>query len=389
MTAAVPAAKRRFIIDASPLASERSSGVGHSVYGFINALSRDSEFTARYQIHLVAPYRGMMFVRAHNFPGVIYRPILLPARVWNRLPGTPLMLPMDLFLGDGTYFLTNFRSWPLLRSKSMVLIHDIAFRLFPDSLTPRHRSFLEHNVPRWMKRATVVVTPSASAKHDIAENFQVSPNRIAVIPNGVDLDKFSPRPQEDIEAVRSKYLLPADYILFVGNLEPRKNLSRLISAYTGLPHELHEKYALVLVGGFSWLGGELDAQIEQAQQAGARIVQPSGYVTDEDLPAVYSGARIFAWPTLHEGFGMPILEALGTGTPVLTARNSSLPEVAGDAVLYVNAESEMEITDGLQRLLTDEPLRKKLISAGHAQAAKFTWTLAARKLARLADKIVG
>jgi glycosyltransferase involved in cell wall biosynthesis len=269
----------------------------------------------------------------------------------------------------------------------MVLIHDIAFRLFPDSLTPRHRNFLELNVPRWMKRATVVVTPSGSAKSDIAEHFQVNPKRIAVIPNGVDLDNFSPRPQDEIAAVRSKYLLPADYILFVGNLEPRKNLDRLIRAYTSLPHELHEKYALVLIGGSGWLNHELDDQIEQAQQAGARIVRPSGYVSDEDLPAVFTGARMLAWPTLHEGFGMPILEAMATGTPVLTARNSSLPEVAGEAALYVDAENEQQITDGLARLLTDEPLRKKLIAAGHPQAAKFTWAIAARKLAALAEKL--
>ena len=363
------------------------SGVGHSVYGFIYALSHDPEFTARYQINLVAPYRGMKYVRALDFPDVVYRPIPLPARVWNRLPGTPLMPPMDLFLGRGTYFLTNFRSWPLLRSKSMVFIHDIAFRLFPDSLTPRHRSFLEHNVPRWIKRATIVVTPSTSAKQDIVEHMGVNPKRIAVIPNGVDLDKFSPRPKAEVEAVRAKYLLPADYILFVGNLEPRKNLDRLIRAYTSLPHDLHEKYALVLIGGSGWLNGELDEQISRAQAAGARIVRPSGYVLDDDLPAVFSGARLLAWPTLHEGFGMPILEALGTGTPVLTARNSSLPEVAGDAALYVDAESESQITDGLQRLLTEESLRRRLIAAGHQQAAKFTWAIAARKLAALAEKL--
>jgi glycosyltransferase involved in cell wall biosynthesis len=329
----------------------------------------------------------MKYVRALNFPGVVYRPIPLPARVWNRLPGTPLMPPMDLLLGHGIYFLTNFRSWPLLGSKSMVLIHDIAFRLFPDSLTPRHRSFLEHNVPRWMKRATVVITPSASAKLDLTEHMQVSPKRIAVIPNGVDLEKFSPRPATEVEAARSKYQLPLQYILFVGNLEPRKNLARLIRAYTSLSHELHDQYALVLIGGSSWLHHELDSQIEQAKAVGARIVQPRGYVTDDDLPAVFSGARLLAWPTLHEGFGMPILEAMATGTPVLTARNSSLPEVAGDAALYVEAENEQQIADSLRRLLTDEPLRQGLIAAGHQQAARFTWAAAARKLAALANKL--
>jgi glycosyltransferase involved in cell wall biosynthesis len=387
MTAGAPIARTPFIVDASPLASVRFSGVGHSVFGFISALAADPEFTARYQIQLVAPYNGMKFIRALKIPGVVYRPIPLPARVWNRLPGTPLMPPMDLFLGGGVYFLTNFRGWPLMSAKSMVMIHDIAFRLFPDSLTPRHRSFLEHNVPRWIKRATVIVTPSASAKHDIAQHLGVNPKRIAVIPNGVDPAKFNRRPLAEVESVRAKYLLPSDYILFVGNLEPRKNLARLINAYTGLPHDLHEKYALVLIGGAGWLNGELEDKITQAQAAGARIIRPTGYVTDSDLPAVFTGARLLAWPTLHEGFGMPILEAMATGTPVLTARNSSLPEVAGDAALYVDESDEQDISRGLQRLLTDEALRRQLIAAGHSQASRLTWAAAARKLATLTDKL--
>jgi alpha-1,3-rhamnosyl/mannosyltransferase len=384
---AEPAGKIRFIIDASPLATDRSSGVGHSVHGFVTALAADPAFTARYQIHLVAPIRGMSHVRAHRFPGVVYRSIPLPARVWNRLPGTPLMPPMDLFLGRGIYFLTNFRSWPLLHSKSMVFIHDIAFRLFPDSLTPRHRGFLEKNVPRWIKRATVVVTPSASAKQDLAEHLGVSLKRIAVIPNGVDLEEFKPAPAAAISAVRAKYDLPAHYILFLGNFEPRKNLMRVIDAYAALPAKLREQYALLLIGGSSWLGHELDDRIARAQAGGLRIVRPSTYVTDADRPAVFSGAHVLAWPTLHEGFGMPILEAMAVGTPVLTARNSSLPEVAGDAALYVPAGDAKAIGEGLERLLTDQPLRHKLIAAGHAQAAKFTWTAAGRKLAALTDKL--
>ena len=387
MTSTRPTAKRRFIIDASPLASDRMSGVGHSVYGFINALSHDPSFTSRYQIHLVAPFRGMKFLRKHHFPGVIYRPIPLPARVWNRLPGTPLMPPMDLFLGPGTYFLTNFRAWPLLRSKSLVFIHDIAFRLFPNSLTPRHRSFLEHNVPRWIKRATVVVTPSASAKHDINDNMGISLERIAVIPNGVDLDDFYPRSASEIAAARSQYKLPPEYILFLGNLEPRKNLTRLIDAYTNLPRELLKRYALLIIGGSGWLNHELEEQIKRVRDAGTQITRPASYVKDEDRPAIFSGARLLAWPTLHEGFGMPILEAMGTGVPVLTARNSSLPEVAGDAAYYVDALDPRAIEQGLEKLLTDDSLRKKLIALGHEQAARFTWTAAANKLVALADKL--
>jgi glycosyltransferase involved in cell wall biosynthesis len=382
------ARRTRFIVDASPLAAPRTSGVGHSVQGIVAALAVDPDFTARYELHLVAPARGMKYVRAHRFPGVVYRPIPLPARVWNRLPGTPLMPPMDLLLGRGVYFLTNFRSWPLIWSPSMVLVHDVAFRLFPHTLTPRHRAFLERNVPRWMAQATLVITPSASARQDVVGHFHVPADRVKVIPHGIDTAAFHPRPSTEIAAARTKYGLPERYILFEGNLEPRKNVARLIRAYTALPQNLRDTYALVLIGGSSWLDEELEHELAQARAAGARVIRPTAYVTDADLPAVFSGARLFAWPTLHEGFGMPLLEAMATDVPVLTARNSSLPEVAGEAGLYVDATSDAAVTAGLRRLLTDEPLRTNLVSAGHERVGQFTWAAAAATLTKLATNLV-
>jgi len=379
--------RTRFFIDASPLAAPRASGVGHSVQGIVAALTADTDFMARYQPVLVAPARGLKYVRAHHFPGVSYRAMPLPARVWNRLPGTPLMPPMDVLLGRGVYFLTNFRSWPLAASPSMVLIHDVAFRLFPETLTHRHRAFLERSVPRWMAQASLVITPSESARRDLITHFQVAPARIKVIPHGIDPGVFHPRPANEIAAARARYGLPESYILFEGNLEPRKNIARLIRSYTALSKKLLNQYALVLIGGASWLDHELDYELARGRELGAKIVRPNAYVTDDDLPAIFTGARVLAWPTLHEGFGMPLLEAMATGTPVLTARNSSLPEVAGDAALYVDAESEPDITQGLERLLTDEAMRARLIAAGHERVARFAWSNAAAKLTALADQL--
>lgn len=379
--------RTRFFIDASPLAAPRMSGVGHSVKGIVAALAADTDFMARYQPILIAPGRGMKYVRAHGFPGVSYRAMPLPARVWNRLPGTPLMPPMDVLLGRGIYFLTNFRSWPLASSPSMVLIHDIAFRLFPETLTPRHRAFLERNVPRWMARASYVITPSESARQDVIANFHVASDHIKVIAHGIDTTKFSPRPAAEVAGVQVKYGLPKSYILFEGNLEPRKNVARLVRAYTALPKNLRDTYSLVLIGGASWLDHELDHELTRARELNAKIIRPNAYVTDEDLPAVFTGARTLAWPTLHEGFGMPLLEAMATGTPVLTARNSSLPEVADEAALYVDAKSDEAITQGLEQILTDETLRTRLIAAGHERVTQFAWAAAAAKLTTLADQL--
>ncbi|HUD10925.1 MAG TPA: glycosyltransferase family 1 protein [Candidatus Saccharimonadia bacterium] len=381
--------KQKFFIDASPLASPRSSGVGHSVHGFITGLISNKDFLERYNLYLVAPIKGMRYVREYNFPNVRYIPIPLLARIWNRLPGTPLMPYMDVLLGKGVYFLTNFRSWPLISSKSITLVHDIAFRLYPDSLTHRHRSFLEHQVALWKARSTVIATVSASAKRDIHEHLGIDNNRIVVLHNGVDTKKFYPRSKEQVEVLRQKYDLPDAYVLYVGNLEPRKNLNRVLQAYLDLPDALRNSHGLVLVGGSSWLGDDLYKKIEKAVASGANIVHPQTYVSDDELPGIYSGASMLAWPALHEGFGMPILEAMACGVPVLTADNSSLPEVAGDAALLVDAESEDEIRAGMERLLTDIKLRVRLIKAGHERVAHFTWADTARQLVKLADQLLG
>jgi glycosyltransferase involved in cell wall biosynthesis len=381
--------KQRFFVDASPLATPRSSGVGHSVYGFITGLTSNQDFLDRYNLYLVAPMRGMKYVRANNFKHVKYVYIPLMARIWNRLPGTAVMPYMDAILGKGIYFLTNFRSWPLLQSKSITLIHDIAFRLYPDSLTPRHRSFLERQVSLWKSRSTLIATVSESAKRDIHEHLEISNDRIVVLYNGVDTEKFYPRTETEIKTVRAKYNLPAKYVLYVGNLEPRKNLSRVLDAYLGLPATLRDEYGLVLIGGSTWLGDELYIKIDKAVADGAKIVHPSSYVLDEELPAVYSGAQMFVWPALHEGFGMPLLEAMACGIPVLTANNSSLPEVGGDAAVYVEAESVNEIADAMVKILTDTKLRERLIKAGHIRANKFTWAASSEKLVALADQLLG
>jgi glycosyltransferase involved in cell wall biosynthesis len=381
--------KQKFFVDASPLASPRSSGVGHSVYGFIMGLTTDQEFMDRYKLYLVAPIRGMKYVREHNFKHVKYIPIPIMARIWNRLPGTSVMPYMDTILGKGVYFLTNFRSWPLLNSKSITLVHDIAFRLYPESLTPRHRAFLEGQVALWKSRSTLIATVSESSKRDIHMHLGIENDRIVVLYNGVDTGKFYPRPKDEVNAVMRKYGLPAQYILYVGNLEPRKNLMRVLEAYLSLPASLRHTCGLVLVGGSSWLGDELYMKIREAIAAGAQIVHPDSYVPDEELPAIYSGARMLAWPALHEGFGMPLLEAMACGTPVLTADNSSLPEVAGKAAVYVKAESTKEITDAMAKLLTDDRLREQLITAGHERVTHFTWARSAHQLLGLADELLG
>jgi glycosyltransferase involved in cell wall biosynthesis len=190
-----------------------------------------------------------------------------------------------------------------------------------------------------------------------------------------------------LQAVRERYQLPELFVLFVGTIEPRKNLGRLISAYaemrrqTGLPH------GLILSGGKGWLSDDIYEQVKR--EGLEEDVRFPGFVDDADLPAIYTLADLFAFPSLYEGFGLPPLEAMACGTPVIASRNSSLPEALGAAPLYVDAEDTDGLADAMARVLGDATLRVRLADLGRAQAARFTWDRAAGQLLDAYRQVMG
>jgi len=186
---------------------------------------------------------------------------------------------------------------------------------------------------------------------------------------------FAPAPGEAIAAVRKRYSLESDYVLYVGTVHPRKNLLRLVRAYSQLKRQGAIAERLVIAGKRGWLEGEI---LQAVREAGGHVTV-TGFVPEEDLPALMSGARLFAIPSLFEGFGLPALEAMACGTPVLAAYGSSLPEVVGEAGVLVDPRSEDDIADGMARVLTNEALRQELRLRGLQQATRFTWEEAAQK----------
>ena len=223
-----------------------------------------------------------------------------------------------------------------------------------------------------------MLADSENTRRDLIELLNVAPEKISVVPAGIE-PRFQPvRDAAVLADVRARYKLPEWFILMVGTIEPRKNLSRLITAYgqlrrqTGLPH------TLVIAGKEGWL---FQGIYEQVTREGLteHVLFP-GFVADADLPALYTLADVLAFPSLYEGFGLPPLEAMACGTPVVTSNNSSLPEAVGSAALLVNAEDTDGLTEALARVLGDAELRGRLTELGQAQAARFTWPEAARRL---------
>lgn len=331
---------------------------------------------------------------AYHFAARHERPVPLspPSRVrFERLPAGMRRLygalarrgkatPIDRLLGEtGHAFLfPNFARHPVESSApSVVFVYDLSFFVVPETVHEGNRRYLTRAVPEAVRGATHVVTISEASRAEIIALLDVPPDRVSVIYPGVDLARFRPPPPRDVERTRAKLGLAAPYFVFCGTLEPRKNLERLIDAFvlfkrrTGAPHRL------VLAGGRGWCDENLRRRIEATRDQGVTTI---GYVNDEDLPALYRGSHGLVFPSLYEGFGIPPLEAMASGAPVLSSRASSLPEVCGDAALLVEPTDVDALAGAMADLAADEDLRESLRSRGHARVPRFSWGDSARRL---------
>jgi glycosyltransferase involved in cell wall biosynthesis len=268
---------------------------------------------------------------------------------------------------------------PFCPAPIIATIHDLAFEHLPETFTRRGQMQLRLTVRRTARRAGRIITVSEFSRQDIIRTYHLPPDKIAVTYNGVG-DRFTPHPASSSEAadIRRRFGIERDYLLAVGSLQPRKNLARLVRAYARLRAErANFTHQLVIAGRKLWLAEEVFTEIER--QCCARDVIVTDYVADEELPALYRGAAALVYPSLFEGFGLPPLEAMACGTPVVTSNTSSLPEIVGEAALMVDPTDEAALTRGMLEVISDERLRARLREAGCERARRFTWRAAAEK----------
>ena len=370
----------RIAIDYSAAVNQRA-GVGRLVRNQVLALAEFDQVND-YRLVYARPNRGStpQFPPARNFArrevGIRERWLTI---MWHRakvpLPADWLSGPVDL------YHSPDFVLPPLQHARGILTVHDLAFLMRPECADRRLRGYLEEVVPRSVRRADFIIADSENTRNDLVVLLGVQPASIAVVPGGVE-QRFAPVTDAELlrQARRQLGVGDAPFVLAIGVIEPRKNLNRLMDAFFALKSRggVAADLKLVLAGGKGWL---FDGIFEHHAASPVRrdILLP-GFVPDEQLPAIYSAAEVLAFPSLYEGFGLPILEAMSCGTPVVASRASCLPEVAEGAALMVEPTNVDGLCSALELALTDSALRSRLIAQGRQRASEYTWRGAAEQL---------
>jgi glycosyltransferase involved in cell wall biosynthesis len=351
-------------IDASRTTVTARTGTENYALNIIRAL-----------VDLRPPHRITLYFRDRpkpnlfrTFPNVRHRIIPMP-RFW-----THVGFARELWRERPDVTFVPAHTLPLMfPGQAVVTVHDLGYRFFPEAHPTPQRAYLDRTTRYSARRASRILVDSEATKRDLIGEYHTSLDKIEVVYPGVEeLQRAS---VFEISAMRKKFKLPEKYLLFLGTLQPRKNLVRLMQAFASyMANGGDPAIHLVIAGKRGWL---VDDVLSAVPPAARDKVIFTGYVNDEDVAALYSGALALTFPSLYEGFGFPVLEAMRCGTPVLCANTSSLPELAADAAILVDPLDVDAMTHGIDRLVRDTTLRERLIQMGTEQVKQFTWQRAA------------
>ncbi len=354
----------RVVIDATPLLV-RSAGVKNYLYHWITHLRQAAGAGVIDTFPQLASWRPLTHEAS----------VVGPFRTVGGLAAlalsnyTPLPVLDLLTRGADVFHASVLVRNPPRRARLTATVHDLTGFLMPE-LHPRSNLAAEASFAHLARRADRLIAVSECTKNDAIRVFGIAPEKITTIHSGIADAYFDP-PVESVLRVRARYGLQKPFVLFVGTIEPRKNLDLLLDAFESLPAPLRHDYQLVIAGPVGWGAARTVERL--------RMVRYLGYVPEPDLAPLTAAAHVFAYPSLYEGFGFPVAQAMAAGVPVITSNVSSLPEVAGSAALLVDPHSQNELHAALARLLTSPELRASLASAGRQRARAFRWEQCAAK----------
>lgn len=308
--------------------------------------------------------------------------LLKPSSRWIEIP---IALPVELLRHPVDLVHAPIIAPPMCPCRFVLTVYDLSYTLHPEFYPKSVRLRLSALIGLGIKKAHIIIAISETTKNDIVEVYGLPPERIVVTHLGIDSCYQPMNKEESRKLVSEKYCVSRGFILYVGKVQSRKNISRLIRAYSLLKQWKNIEHKLVLVGRKTWLSTEALKTISSLGLE-EEVIQ-TGHVPDDDLPSFYNAADLFVYPSLFEGFGIPTLEAMACGTPVVASRASSLPEVVGDAAVLVDPYDEEAMAVAMNEVLTDQGLRSRLIEKGFAQSKKYSWGETAKKTLAVYDAV--
>jgi glycosyltransferase involved in cell wall biosynthesis len=372
----------RIAIDARPALEPRRTGVGRYTRQMVRHLPvavPNDEVVAWY----LDPKAAFSRRRRLDDPGsanLVERASPFPARAFRGISSRLGVPRLEWLVRFDALLATNFLP-PPTAGRVVLVVHDLAYEVLPET-APHHDDRWRRRFDAWLRRAPAVIVPSRSAKADLLAHHELDEGRVRVVPHGIE--RFERPSDESVAGARSRFGIGGPYALFVGAIEPRKNLSALVGAFASMRED--DVWLVIAGGRTEWIPHAADllaAEVAALPEAVRRRIVLTGHVRERDRRALLAGAWALAYPSRYEGFGFPVLEAFAADVPVLTSTASSLPEVAGDAALLVDPNDPDAIAGGLRRLLEDGALRARLVQAGAERARSFTWEASAAATAEV------
>ena len=361
----------RIGLDGYPLVAPKT-GVGHYTLELAKALAK---LSPEHSFELIAPKPFPPEVVAEietqpNMRSIEVKTNSITGRWWS--VGLPLYVrraSLDIFHG------TNYEVPLWNRERNIVTVHDLSVFTHADKHEDTVAGRAQRRLPIMLRAATRIITPTDAVKREVTDRFRIDSSRIAVTPEA-PRESFQPMHFENTAAVRQRFGIENDFILFVGTIEPRKNLLALVRAFDSVLRETRHRPQLVIAGGAGWLTDELDRFVAAAN-FGNRL-RMTGYLNDDDLRALYSSCKLFVYPSVYEGFGLPPLEAMACGAPVIASRIPALEETLKDNARLVDPLDERQLAKAIIELLEGNTERETLAKKGHAHAATFSWEQTAK-----------
>jgi len=380
----------KIALDVQSLFEERKTGIGWMIKMLVSHVICDTD--DEYQLNYFAFRKKnekqvqMSYYQKDNttIQCCGWMPLAIYSSIWKYIP-----LPYSGFFqkkADVTIFFNYFIP-PGVKGKKATFIYDMVWKACPETMDSGTKRFMDQNVEVACKRADVIFTISEFSKWEIMKYMNLPSEKVRVVYGGIDQDCYHiNHPIDEIEGAKARYHLAEDYFLYLGTLEPRKNIPRLIEAYALLCQEEENVPKMVIAGKKGWQYEPIFQLVKELELEEQVIF--TGYVPDEDVPLLMAGALAFVFPSLYEGFGLPPLEAMACGTPVIVSDAASLPEVVGDAGLQVSPYDIKEIKEAMNNIMKNQELRRELRDAGIARSQKFFWSNNAEMLRTICHQIV-